>query len=74
MDSFSELPNHLIALMVQQLPIEEQCKCCVVSKAFNSLNSQQQLGPILRIRPQQVSHRTHQEVVSRSKDVPDGPS
>ena len=55
MESITDLPNHLVALIVQHLSIEERCRCCVVSKAFDSLNSQQQLGPVLRVRPQQVS-------------------
>ena len=55
MESINELPNHLVALIMQQLPIDERCRCCVVSKAFNTLNSHLQLGPALHIRPQQVN-------------------
>ena len=55
MESINELPNHLVALILQQLPTHERCRCCVVSKAFNTLNSHLQMGPVLHVRPQQVN-------------------
>lgn len=58
MSRITDLPNHLVALIVQHLTIEERCRCCIINKAFNSLSSQQQLGPVLRVRPKQVSFQT----------------
>ena len=58
MESISDLPNHLVALIVQHLTVEERCRCCSVNKIFNSLNAQQQLGPTLIVRPKQVDSHT----------------
>lgn len=55
MESFNGLPHHLVSLILQQLPIEDRCRCCAVNRALNALNFQQQLGPVLTLRPQQVS-------------------
>jgi hypothetical protein len=49
------LPQEVAIKILQLLPLSDRATCCLVDRAWKHLTSLTELGPILELRPKEVS-------------------
>lgn len=54
MNFVETLPQELVLLIIQCLPIEDRARCCLVDRAWNRLTGMADLGSVLELRPKEV--------------------